>query len=456
MEPGRHSESGFTMIEVLVAILIVSIASMATFGLLSDATRNAQRAKASQVAVEYAEQEMEYLRSLNNKQLALTTAPSHSSNTQSPNYRVSETTFALNRSPVSNYRNLVINGGSIYGGGEIEGGVISPGPTPFNSGDVSGRVYRYIVWHNDESCAEATCPGKQDYKQIIIVVKLNKTVSLPAETGYFEVQSNFIDPKKNAERDPLPGAGGAVVTAQQFFLSDTPCSSTGVTVRQEILANHPLHNTLGECSQGPQTGSTPGAPDALLLGSPPDPAPEDPTIPLAYQYSNDLYTETGLQLIKEETNGCINEPGGTNPASQMHRWVTDPMAEEFKLTGKVTLEIFTRTLNESTYNAGICLYLFDRHKTATGFTTKYFKNILGATEFWSIPTMAWPKTWTSVRRTFELSAAAVIPKGDRLGFAISVERIATQSAKAISVMYDHPNYPSRIEVDTSTPINAAG
>ena len=49
-----HNESGFTLTEVLVAILILAIGAMTTFSLLSTATRNAQRAKASQVALEYA------------------------------------------------------------------------------------------------------------------------------------------------------------------------------------------------------------------------------------------------------------------------------------------------------------------------------------------------------------------------------------------------------------------
>ncbi|MBS1886851.1 MAG: type II secretion system protein [Actinobacteria bacterium] len=442
------------MIEVLVAILIVSIASMATFTLLSDAARNAQRAKSEQIAIEYAEQELEYLRSLEDKKLALTVAPPHSANPESPNYRVSESTFALNRSPVGNYRNLVINGGSLYGGGEIAGGTIEPGPTPFVSGNVEGRIYRYIVWHNDESCSETQCPGKQDYKQIIVVAKVNKTASLPGETGYFEVQSNFIDPTKNAEKDPLPKGAEGVVTAQQFFLSDTPCAAGGTTVRQEITADHPLHNTLGECASGLQTGATPGAPDALLLGSPP--SSEESVVPPVHEYSNNLYTEPGLQLVKQEANGCnYNPTTGTNPASEIHRWVSDPMAERFVLNGRVSVELFTGTTNGASYRAGICMYLFDRHKTSTGYTDTYFLNNSGSTPYWTYVAGApWPSSqWTSVRRTLELKQAGEIPVGDRLGFAVSTEKEATTAANAISVMYDHPSYPSRIEVDTNTPIN---
>jgi hypothetical protein len=45
-----------------------------------------------------------------------------------------------------------------------------------------------------------------------------------------------------------------------------------------------------------------------------------------------------------------------------------------------------------------------------------------------------------------------IPAGDRLGVAISVERSNTP-ADAIPIVYDNPSYPTRIEVDTSTPID---
>src|SRR4051794_27144010 len=133
----RDREAGFTIVEVLVAILILAIGAMTTFALLSAATRNAQRAKASQIALEFAEQEMEYLRSLENSHLALTATPPHSPNSLNPDYRVSGVTFALARQPVANYRNLVVNEGSLYGGGHIKGGTVSPGPTAFASGDVT-------------------------------------------------------------------------------------------------------------------------------------------------------------------------------------------------------------------------------------------------------------------------------------------------------------------------------
>jgi len=463
MSGRQQSEAGFTIIEVLVAILIVSIAAMTTFTLMSAAARNSQRAEASQVALDYAEQELELLRSMEDKTLALTASPSTSTNPNSPNSRVNNGTFALSRQPLGNYRNLVVNGGSLYGGGHVSGGTVNPGPTKFTSGDVSGRVYRYIVWRNDEKCSETNCPGKQDYKQIVVAVRLDTPPNQAAERGYVEVQSNFVSPTDNKEKDPLAGANGKVVTAQQFFLTDTPCAASGATSRIEPTANHLLHNTLGTCASGLQTGTTKGAPDALLLGSPPDPDPEDINNPLKYDYANDSYLDTspdagvGVQIRKDDTNGCHYTPTGTtNPESQVHRWVTDPMAEDFVLEGKVTLEVFTQSINKAQSSGKLCIYLFKRHEVGSPpvATDTMLTDSLGGTPYWTYyESPIWTTELKAKILTMTLAGTPyTIPAGDRLGVAFSVERQSTP-ADALSFMYDHPQAPSRIEVDTSTPID---
>lgn len=463
MSRRQQSEAGFTIIEVLVAILIVSIAAMTTFTLMSAAARNSQRAEASQVALDYAEQELELLRSMEDKNLALTASPSTSTNPNSPNSRVNNGTFALSRQPLGNYRNLVVNGGSLYGGGHVTGGTVEPGPTKFTSGDVSGRVYRYIVWRNDEKCTEANCPGKQDYKQIVVAVRLNTPPNQAAERGYVEVQSNFVSPTDNKENDPLAGANGKVVTAQQFFLTDTPCAASGSTSRQEPTANHLLHNTLGTCASGLHTGTTQGAPDALLLGSPPDPDPADINNPLKYDYANDSYLDTspdagvGVQIRKDDTNGCHYVPTGTtNPESQVHRWVTDPMAEKFVLEGKVTLEVFTQSINKAQSSGKLCIYLFKRHEAGSPpvATDTMLTDSLGGTPYWTYyESPIWTTELKAKILTMTLAGTPyTIPAGDRLGVAFSVERQSTP-ADALSFMYDHPQAPTRIEVDTSTPID---
>lgn len=466
MDRRPRREDGFTIIEVIVAVFVLVMAALATFGLLSAATKNSERAKATQVALDRAQKEIEALRSLKSEELALTGYPPSSSDPLDPGYRVSSDSYALTREPPGNKHELVINGGSVYGGGEIKGGVVNPGPIPFTSGDVSGKVYRYIVWREDEACGKA-CPGTQDYKQIVVAVKLDTPGNQAGERGYVEVQSDFIDPTKSPLNDPVAGPQG-VVTAQQFFLTDTPCAASGVTVRQEITADHPLHNTLGTCASGKQGGETLGAPDALLLSGPPVPAENESTPPL-YDYSNNLVfnpeTGRGVQIVKDATtSGCpfYTWPSGTSyPASKVHLWVTDPMASEFKMTGRVTVEFYTRTIDNSERTKGsLCVYLFKRHEEEVGGEKKATDSRLidssGNNPYWKYTPENnnwWPSlAWTKERMTMNFKEAPyTIPKGDRLGVAISVESANTQTV-AIPIMFDHPTYPSRIEVDTSTPI----
>jgi len=487
-------EDGFTIIEVLVAALILALSSAALFGVLAASTRNGARAKATQIALDRAQQEMEKLHSLSYGELVLTKLPQHYNSPLSPNYRVNDSngTFALKREPQEEFAPMVREGGSLWGGGTVGKGVVKPGPIAFEDGDVKGQLFRYIVWRNDKSCPESEtgedlCPGNQDYKQLVVAIKLDSTGSEPRERNYIEVQSAALNPElvaqapegeggegggggggEGGEGGGGGGGTGTAITAQQFFLTDTPCAASGATVREEITGDHLLHNTLGTCASGPQTGGTLGAPDALLLGAPPDPAPEDETLPLLYDYANDGYleptpdTDKGVQIKRDDTSGCHYTPTGTvNPESQVHRWVTDPFSTAFKMTGKVTLEFYTRTLNDALYHGTLCVYLYDRHETGSGeetvATDSLFKdaNGEGTPAYWVYEPEGngfWPRNaWTKVRLTMEfLGAPYTIPTGDRLGVALSVDPGNTD-AEAIPIMYDHPNYPTRIEVDTTTP-----
>lgn len=486
----RRSEAGFTLIEVLVAALVLTLAALAAFGVLASAVRNGQRAKQTQVALDQAQEQLEKLHSLSFKELAMTKTPLYSKDPLNPNHRVLNVngTFALQREPMMEYATMAVNEGELYGGGSIKGGVVTPGPIPFESGDVTGELYRYVVWRNDPSCKESTvtaedfCPGGQDFKQVVVAVKLDTPGNQSAERGYVEVQSEVINPKSTSGGGSEAGEGGGTgggeggsggtahtgtaVTAQQFFLTDTPCAKSGATERAEIESDHLLHDTLGTCASGLQTGSTVGAPDALMLGAPPDPDPLDETNPALYDYSNDGYleptpdTDKGVQIKRDDTSGCHYTPTGTvHPESQAHRWVTDPLATEFKLNGKVTLEFYTRTLNDALYHGTLCVYLFKRHETGSAespvATDSILKDKSTGNAYWTYTPQGngfWPRNaWTKVRLTMEFEGPYAIPASDRLGVALTVDPGNTD-AEAIPIMYDHPNFPTRIEVDTTTPI----
>jgi prepilin-type N-terminal cleavage/methylation domain-containing protein len=493
-------EEGFTLIEVLVAAVILVLASMAVFGVLAAATRNAQRAQATQVALDKAQEEIEKLHSIPYDELALFKAPGPSSAPLNPNHRVSGNEFAVRREPLGEKAEMVVAGNFLRGGGEIVGNV-KAGPIRFEEGNVSGKLYRYIVWRNDPTCPESAtnlnedfCPGNQDFKQIIVAAQIDTSVNESIEHNYVEVQSQVANPDARAQRSTQgtePGGGGTgaggkleeeerqkeleedqtgsyssgkAVTAQQFYLSDTPCSPSGMTVREEVSGDHLLHNTLGVCSSGPKTGQTqPGAPDALLRASPPDPAPEDESNPSLYDYSSDSYLEppsgsdNGLQVLHDDAAGCNFPPKGSDhPEAKMHRWVTDRMPRDFKLSGTVTLEFYSRTIGEASYPGTICAYLFKRNSIEA--TDTRFENQENGRLYWTYSsqgTGSWPRTeWTRLRLTMKIAGSQEVKEGERLGLAISVDA-GTTPAAGLQVMYDHPDYASRLEVDTTTPIEGS-
>ncbi len=454
--------AGLTVSEVLVASVVLVLAASAAFMLLAAATKNAQRAQGTQIALDLAQEEMERLRAVPFDSLAIDRVPvAEAGEPLSPNSRVNGQTFAVKRTPPGEPKALVVNSDGFGFSPESE---IVPGS------EISGKIYRYVVWRADcePTCASGSEDGRE-YKQLIVAVKPNRAVNNEGERGYVEVQSDMVDPSAYEGAPPPSGSPPVIgdgVTAQQFFLSDTPCSQSGTTTRKDIAGDHLLHNTLGTCASGPQNGpSKPGAPDALLLAGPPDPDPLDDLNPLLYDYSDDTYleptpdTDKGVQIRRDDAPGCyFNPTGATNPESQVHRWVSDPLPADFEAGEKLTLEFYTRTLNDALYPGRLCVYVFEREEsgspavaedtllTASGTGNAYWTYEPEGTDYW-------PRNfWTRVRVPLEYeNSPRTIAKGNRLGLALGVDREMTP-AEAIPIMYDHPNYPSRLEVETETPI----
>ena len=486
---GGDPEAGLTMIEVLVAAVVLVLGAAATFGILGSAVRNSQRAKATQVALDLAQEELERLHSLpydcssvpaGEGCLAVDRAPSHESGAKKPNSRISGSLFALRRNPPGSYVPLDV---------EAEKGFdpeshFQIGQSGF--GAVEGTIYRYVVWRNDPSCTTEACKATEDdYKQIVVAVKPDAQVSQQGETGYVEVQTAVSPPPEETEKEreeteeeerkkeeeEKKRLEEEDVTAQQFFLSDTPCAASGTTKWVEPTVDHLLHDTLGTCANGLQTGTTHGAPDALLDSAPLDPYPNDEALPALHDYSDDFYleptpdTDKGVQIRRDDTSGCHYEPTGTtHPESQVHRWVTDPMPLDFEMSGRVVLEFYTRTLNDALYTGTLCVYLYERKVTGSGASAKEEAVPLidksDGEPYWTYTPEGngyWPRnSWAKVRLTMEIEGAPlVIPKGNRLLLGLSVDR-ANTPADAIPIMYDHPNYASRLEVDTKTPIASTG
>jgi prepilin-type N-terminal cleavage/methylation domain-containing protein len=459
----QGSQSGFTLVEVLVAALVFAAGALGVLAALDTATRNSYRAEQSQVAINVAQRELEKLRQVPYADLALTSAPVTSSVDPTLRTRLTSNTFAL--APTGGATSPLV----VRGVGGQATGVVDPGPTPFQLGDVSGKIYRYVVWQDEPGCG-ANCPGTQDYKRVSIIVKLD-TVASSSSRPYQEVQSDFADPDSVITEGGTGGGSGGLVTAQQVFLSDAPCSTASTEpARVEPSADHPTHDTLSTCA------SASGKPDALLFDQPTDPAPGDPSLPGTFDYSDEIepggtssQIDRGLQMLRQDTNGCNPSPTGTDAKKKIHRWVTRPMPIEFDTTGSATLELYTRTIDNVNIPGGLCFYLFRRLSGASADTRTpipltaisavtpdpfgYGCSVVGSPAVGKCQTSIWPRsgTWNRVRFSLGFSPSTTIPAGERLELGLSVERAATPQ-DALEFMYDHPDYPARLEVKTTTPI----
>ena len=460
-----RSEEGFTVAEVVIAILILGLATLAVVQIFAAATRNSFRAEQSQVANDIAQREIEKIRNLDYNQIALSSTPAHVDDSTDPRERVESGGTRFDASNNGSLFDMVRNGGALDGGGTINcsgasAPCISPGPESFTSGDVSGRIFRFVVWRNDPTCSPAVCAGSQDLKRVIIAVKLD-AVAVSGQRAYVEVQSDFTDPNATLVSD-LP-TGNEVNVPQQFWLTDTACSATS---RQPIDSTggdlpgegHALHNTLGACADGLKTGATTGAPDLLVVEPPPDPTPSDEADPPILDYATDLEPasgpddDQGLQITRESSNGCSYTGGSGSPEQKVHRWVTPTISTfpvtTFTMSGSATLELYLRTLGGAQHSGRICTYLYKRSAEVTnGGNTTWTDTAIDSDTF-DVPT--WPTSWGRVRIPLSFPATTLLAT-ERLLVAISIDRGGTP-ADTVQVMYDHPDYQSRLEVVTSTPL----
>jgi type II secretory pathway pseudopilin PulG len=450
-------EEGIAVVELLVAVLILATGAIAVLGIFDASIRNTFRAEQTQVAINRAQRELEQVRQLAYKDVALITTPAASSDPKNPSYRVSGSDFALgwDGTTPSDNAEMVVKG---IGG--VSDGSVSPGPTSFTSGDVSGKVYRYVVWRDDPNCglvpnsAIDACPGPHDYKRVVVIVKLDDTAISHTRT-YTEVQSNFSDPDASTQTSNDPGAGGPSLTAQQFFLSDTTCNNAA---RQDVTQDHAEHQTWGTCED-----PNPQKPDGLYTDAPPDPDPNDPSIPLLYDYASDVEPslnpdqDKGLQLIRQDVNGC-SFSGGASPQYKIHRWVSQPLGMAFQLSGQATLEFYTRTINDVNAQGTICVFVFIRKETAAECSplpppcdTQLIDSTNPPNAFFVHSENPWPAgAWTRRRVSMSFSSTTATA-GQRVGVEIAVRRNGT-TGDVLQFMYDHPDYPSRLEVKTSTPL----
>jgi hypothetical protein len=493
-----HSEAGMSMAEVVIAMLILAAGSLAVLNLITASAHSSYRNEESQVVTNRLQQEMEKIRSFPYEKIALTTLPANSTDPNSPAYRVQGANYAVNRDGTG-AAPMVYNGSSLVTGGSVcdathDCGIIDPTPTHFTSGDVSGTVYRYVVWQDDPTCPAASCPGAQDLKRIIVAITLDSTPAGGAMPRYQELDAQVTDPTSQPPTNQCTsncGGGGPSGTPWTFWITDTPCNNT---TRQPLVGDHLVHSTDGNCSSGKQDSSNcstnilnvtscpAGAPD-LMVTDPPSLSTETPL----YDYSTDIQSsnpsqDKGLMMPKPSSslgNGCLTNSlfqpltslgalipdPNTTRMQTLHRWVSDPMGTGFNvtLTGKATLDLWTQSINAAAYSGNICIWLFTRTVVAgvpvdtpvtptlgsQGATSPL--SCTGFATFYQCSVATWPTGWTELHIPLNFNVGVTLGPTTQLGMALQVERAGT-SGGGMQVIYDEPSFDSRLQVNTTTPL----
>src|SRR5688572_7320255 len=153
-------EHGFTLIEVLIAVTVMSFGVAATLRVFGSAGRTTLSAQAQEVAVQQGQAELERLAALAYGQLALTGSPMQSTDPVHPGYKVSGTSFSV-RAGLSEPLVLAAGPGATP--------KVEPGPQTFAvgtaGGTITGKLYRYVTWR-DESCPLSLCDGGENSKRL--------------------------------------------------------------------------------------------------------------------------------------------------------------------------------------------------------------------------------------------------------------------------------------------------
>jgi Tfp pilus assembly protein PilV len=442
-----------TFMEVIVAALVLTIGSLAVLSLVGASVRNNYRAEQSQVVSNRLQDEMEKLRQLaddaNYDRIALSGAPAHSSDPSDPAWRVSGTSYAVNRNGTG-LQQMVFDGGGV-----------AP-TTHFSSGDVDGTINRFVVWEPSSACPP---PNDPCVKRVIVSIKLDTTGSAGTRR-YQEIQSLIADPRA-PENQTAPPPGGDV-TPWSFWLTDTPCNNDD---RQALAGDHATHNTRGVCATGlkdandcvPGTGCSPGAPD-LMVTHPPPVFSEEPLI----NFATDVLSPTpsqdkGLRTIKPGTNGCPalsiaqgpEQVTSPNPPryQEIHKWLSPaiPTGASVQLNGRGAFNLWTRTVAGVSYPARICVWLFQRTVNGLGVPQDTAAVNLDASNvpYWQYSASAWSSDkWGEISIPLHFTLSALNP-GSRLGVAVQVERAGTTGG-GLQFLYDEPSFESRLEVKTTS------
>ena len=195
-------ERGFTLVEVLLAMALMSVGIVATLSVFGSAGRTTVIAQQNEVATQTAQGELDRLSRMEYETLGLTSTPASSTNAKNPGSRVSGTTLLI-KSGLTETFVLSTDAGQ-------SGAAVEPGPEPFSIGlggsTITGNIYRFVTWR-DENCPSGVCDGTQNTKRLTVAVTIDQTGTNPTLNPTW-VSTVVPDPAALAPGATAPTSGG--------------------------------------------------------------------------------------------------------------------------------------------------------------------------------------------------------------------------------------------------------
>jgi Tfp pilus assembly protein PilV len=191
----KSGEEGFTIVEVLVAAVVLVLASLAIFMAFAVSIHGIQRSRETQIGISVAQREMERVRVIPYDSVALSTIPTvmttaekaEKPESREPRWRVRTssgvTEFDMARATTKEEWKPLLGSGLVT--------PVSSGTSKVTASDgTEVEVDRFVACEESGKTA-ATCPAK---RIVIDVIPIAKTNLSGYKHGYFELQSTLVDP----------------------------------------------------------------------------------------------------------------------------------------------------------------------------------------------------------------------------------------------------------------------
>jgi prepilin-type N-terminal cleavage/methylation domain-containing protein len=187
-------EDGFSLIELLVAIVLIAIAVTATAATFDHSRTSTSAGERLEAMSHQAQMEIEKIQAETYANTGFKTGAGTAGTDQqpaatTPAFQTSDAkSYVVNSSPIRAFAydrtNTATTEPFVVAGAGPNGNDNTCTCTTINesswtNGRQSGTVYRFVTWVNDTCGSPDLCPGTQDFKRITIVVSESKRAADP-------------------------------------------------------------------------------------------------------------------------------------------------------------------------------------------------------------------------------------------------------------------------------------